>query len=249
MPRKLKNVGKHLSLLYDLLLLLLLFLRHKQVSFCYCCRCRYSFSFSSFCHCCWCCYFHYDSCQRDQRSWNARVCVCARACVRMHVYVCMYVCVCVCVCVCESVCACLRMCARARACVCVCVFQDLCSCSQGPCIKRATPTIESTLVLLTVSTVNWVVRRPSRVWESPGSLPGRVLPVTWKMVSQWLPCQTSAVVWWVLGRVDPVSVPWQWERESQCNLHLPSQRLGRNIVSADYVEEIPLTCCWNCFSQ
>ena len=41
---------------------------------------------------------------------------------------------------------------------------------------------------------------------APGFYRGRVIPVTSKLVLQWLPCQAPGVVGSVLGLVSPVSV-------------------------------------------
>ena len=47
---------------------------------------------------------------------------------------------------------------------------------------------------------------------SVGIIPGRVIPVTYKLTLQWLPCQTPGVIGLALELVGPVSVYCDWVR-------------------------------------
>ena len=47
------------------------------------------------------------------------------------------------------------------------------------------------------------VRTPFSLW---GFFPGRVVPVTERLVHQWLPCRASGAIASAMGRVGPVSV-------------------------------------------
>ena len=68
---------------------------------------------------------------------------------------------------------------------------------------------------------------------APGFFRGRVIPVTQKMVLQWLPCQAPGVIGSTLGLVGPVSVYCDWVREVEsliCNFYT-------------------LVCCWDVKQQ
>ena len=51
-----------------------------------------------------------------------------------------------------------------------------------------------------------------RISLATGFFPGRVIPVTSKLVLQWLPCQAPGDIGSVLGLVGPVSVYCEWVR-------------------------------------
>ena len=48
--------------------------------------------------------------------------------------------------------------------------------------------------------------------EEPGFFQGRVIPVTYKLGLQWLPCQVPGVIGSVLGLVGQMSVYCDWVR-------------------------------------
>ena len=62
--------------------------------------------------------------------------------------------------------------------------------------------------------VGRVVEASASRAEDPGFeiFRGRVIPVTYKLAFQWLPCQALGVIGSVLGLVGPVSVNCDWVR-------------------------------------
>ena len=79
---------------------------------------------------------------------------------------------------------------------------------KAPNLRMAAPGFDSCLLLVALS------RRPPRERRIRGSnpacavgnFPGRVIPVTYKLALQWLPCQAPGVIGSALGLVGSVSV-------------------------------------------
>ena len=79
---------------------------------------------------------------------------------------------------------------------------------------------------------------------APGFFRGRVVPVTYKLAFQWLPCQASGVIGSALVLVGPVSVYCDWVRWKVWSA--TSISVWRHIkLSVQIHPWDTLACCWD----
>ena len=101
-------------------------------------------------------------------------------------------------------------------------------------------------ICLSASVLHLLVGGRSRVRIPlvPGFFRGRVIPVTWKLALQWLPCQTPGVTGSALGLAGKVSVYCDWVRWkvwSAISISVWQHvKLSERIRPGD-----TLACCWD----
>ena len=96
----------------------------------------------------------------------------------------------------------------------------------------------------------WWLRRPPRERKirglnpaCDGIFPGRVIPVTYKLALQWLPCQAPGVIGSALGLVGPVSVYCDWVRQKVGSA--TSISVWQHVkLSVQICHWDTLACCW-----
>ena len=127
---------------------------------------------------------------------------------------------CVCVCVCVRVCACAPhslMCACVRACMHACLHACMHACVH---VCKHVKHITKIHPLFSHSNKGTKQNQPGKIYicalqglsSTIDLFPGKVIPVTLKLVLQWLPSQVPGISGSVLGLVSLGSVYWDWVR-------------------------------------
>ena len=100
--------------------------------------------------------------------------------------------------------------------------------------------------------VGLVVKVSASGAEVPSSIPacdvgifsGRVMPVTYKLALQWLPCQAPGVIGSALGLVGPVSVYRDWVKQKVGSA--TSVSVSQHVQLSEQIRlwDTP-ACCWD----